>query len=498
MRVLLVYPEIPDTFWSFKHALRFIRKKASFPPLGLLTVAPMLPESWDLRLVDMNVERLTDRDLEWADYVFVSAMVVQREGSHRLIERCQSFDVKVVAGGPLFLSEHQDFPLVDYFVLDEAEATLPRFLNDLEEGHPRRVYKREGDFPDITKSPTPMWELVNLDYYSSMCIQYSRGCPFNCDFCNITAMLGHRPRCKTPEQIIAELDALYELGWRGGVFFVDDNFIGNKRKLKGELLPALIEWRKGKRGFSFQTEVSINMADDPVLMDLMAQAGFEKVFVGIETPDEEGLAQCNKRQNEGRDLVADVKKLQRAGFEVQGGFIVGFDSDEPSIFQRQIDFIQNSGIVTAMVGLLQAPPGTRLRQRLKEEGRLLGKMSGQNTDNTMNFVPKMDAELLHEGYYRILNSIYSPKAYYKRVRTFLQEYKKNHVAQSIVSWQEVLAFFRSIFKLGIKGKERLEYWKLLFWTLFRRPRLFPEAVTMAIYGFHFRRVFELYMSQRES
>ncbi|MFO7918841.1 MAG: B12-binding domain-containing radical SAM protein [Anaerolineae bacterium] len=497
MRVLLVYPEIPDTFWSFKHALRFIRKKASFPPLGLLTVASLLPGEWELRLVDLNVERLRNRDLEWADYVFVSAMVVQREGTYRLLERCQPSDVKIVAGGPLFLTEHEDFPLVDHFVLDEAEITLPEFLQDLEEGHPKHIYRAD-TFPDITKSPIPMWELIDLEHYSSMCIQYSRGCPFDCDFCNITAMLGHRPRCKTPHQIIAELDTLYELGWRGGVFFVDDNFIGNKRKLKEEVLPALIEWRKGKRGFSFQTEASINMADDPVLMDLMAQAGFERIFIGIETPDEEGLAQCNKRQNEGRDLVADVKKLQRAGFEVQGGFIVGFDSDDPSIFQRQIDFIQNSGIVTAMVGLLQAPPGTQLYKRLKEEGRLLGKMSGQNTDNTMNFVPKMDTELLHQGYHDIIDTIYSPQEYYKRVRTFLQEYRKNPATRPVLHWQEVLAFFRSVVKLGIKGKERVEYWKLLLWTLLRRPRLFPEAVAMAIYGFHFRRVFELYMNRGES
>lgn len=497
MRVLLAYPEIPDTFWSFRHALDFIRKKASFPPLGLLTVASLLPKNWELRLVDMSVERLRKRDLEWADCVFVSAMVVQREATHRLLERCQSFDVKVVAGGPLFLAEHEDFPLVDHFVLDEAEVTLPEFLQDLKEGHPKHIYRAD-TYPDITKSPIPMWELVDMEHYSSMCIQYSRGCPFDCDFCNITAMLGHRPRCKTPHQIIAELDTLYELGWRGGVFFVDDNFIGNKRKLKAEILPALIRWRKDKRGFPFQTEASINMADDPALLDLMAQAGFEKVFIGIETPDEEGLAQCNKQQNKGRDLVADVKKLQRAGFEVQGGFIVGFDSDEPSIFQRQIDFIQNSGIVTAMVGLLQAPPGTQLYERLKEEGRLLGKMSGQNTDNTMNFIPKMDTDILYQGYHRIIDTIYSPKAYYKRVRTFLQEYKKNPATRPVLSWQEVLGFLRSVFRLGIKGKERVEYWKLLLWTLFRRPRLFPEAVTLAIYGFHFRRVFELYMNRSES
>lgn len=494
MRILLLYPEFPDTFWSFKHALRFIRKKASFPPLGLLTVAALLPESWEKRLVDVNVTQLHQRDLEWADYVFISAMVVQRDSVRRMIARCHEAGVKIVAGGPLFISEHQDFPKVDYFVLGEAEATLPGLLADLERGQPKRVYQSD-EFPDIEQSPTPLWELVDLRHYSSMCIQFSRGCPFDCDFCNITAMFGHRPRVKTAEQVIAELDGLYELGWRGGVFFVDDNFIGNKRKLKKEVLPALIEWRQDKRGMGFHTEVSINLVDDPELLKLMVDAGFEKVFVGIETPDEKGLAECNKFQNEGRDLIACVKTLQHAGLEVQGGFIVGFDSDVPSIFQRQIEFIQNSGIVTAMVGLLQAPYGTRLYERLKKEGRLVGELSGNNTDDTMNFKPKMDPKVLHEGYRRILLTIYSPRPYYERVRTFLREYKKSYAARPVPTWQYFAAFLRSIVTLGMRGKERLEYWKLFFWTLFRRPNLLPEAITFAIYGFHFRRICELYVSQ---
>jgi len=407
MRVLLVYPDFPDTFWSFKHALRFIRKRASFPPLGLLTVAALLPQSWEKRLVDMNVKPLQQRDLKWADYVFVSAMVVQRESTRRVIARCRKAGVKIVAGGPLFLSEHQDFPEVDHFVLGEGEVTLPLFLKDLECGQPKHVYEADG-FADMASSPTPVWDLIDFRNYASMCIQYSRGCPFDCDFCNITAMLGHRPRTKTPEQIIAELDGLYDLGWRGGVFFVDDNFIGNKRELKNAILPALIRWREGKKGMGFQTEASINMVDDPELIDLMVKAGFNKVFVGIETPDEQGLAECNKVQNKGRDMISAVKTLQQAGIEVQGGFIVGFDSDTPSIFRQQIEFIQRSGIVTAMVGLLQAPYGTRLYERLKKEGRLLGHQSGNNTDDTMNFKPLMDTKILHEGYRLILKTIYSP------------------------------------------------------------------------------------------
>ena len=492
MHILMVYPEFPDTFWSFKHALRFVRKRASFPPLGLLTVAAMLPANWEKRLVDMNTRSLTQHDLKWADYVFISAMVAQRDSTRQVLARCKEAGVKVVAGGPLFLADHESFPEVDHFVLNEAEVTLPPFLSDLERGQARRTYA-SNEYPDLESSPTPLWELAHLRHYSSMCIQYSRGCPFSCDFCNITAMLGHRPRTKTSKQVIAELDSLYALGWRGGVFFVDDNFIGNRRKLKSEILPALIAWRQDKRGMRFQTEVSIDLADDPELLDLMVRAGFDTVFVGIETPNEQSLSECNKKQNKGRDLVACVKTLQRAGIEVQGGFIVGFDSDTPSIFQQQIEFIQRSGIVTAMVGLLQAPHGTQLYERMKNEGRLLAESSGNNTDNTMNFQPKMDVQVLHEGYRQILLSIYSPKVYYQRIRVFLSEFRRAKVVRPTLSWDYFLAFLRSIFVLGMRGQERVEYWRLFFWTLFHRPECIIDAVTLSIYGFHFRRICELYV-----
>src|SRR5512147_722416 len=280
MKILLVYPEFPDTFWSFKHALRFIRKKAGAPPLGLLTVAAMLPFEWEKRLVDLNVTHLTDQDLAWADYVFISAMVVQRESVRAILKRCKAVGVKVVAGGPLFTMEHERFPDVDYFVLNEAEETLAPFLHDLEQGQARRVYTSE-EFPDIHQTPIPLWQLANLKHYDTLSIQFSRGCPFDCDFCNVTALLGHFPRTKTAAQIVAELDAIYAMGWRKSIFFVDDNFIGNKKHLKNEVLPALIEWRKGKTGVPFSTEVSINLADDPVLFTLMVRAGFDTVFVGI-------------------------------------------------------------------------------------------------------------------------------------------------------------------------------------------------------------------------
>ncbi len=491
MNALLIYPEFPDTFWSFKYALPFIRKKASLPPLGLLTVAAMLPPEWEKRLVDVNVAKLTTKDLRWADYVFISGMVVQRESARRIIAQCKEAGVKIVAGGPLFTSEYEQFAEIDHFVLNEAEVTLPSFLADLEAGGARRVYTT-AEFPDLRKTPVALWGLADLDRYASMSIQYSRGCPYNCEFCNVTVLFGHRSRTKTAEQIITELDSLYNLGWQGNVFFVDDNLIGNKRCLKTELLPALIEWQKDKKGMSFNTQVSINLADDEGLTQMMVEAGFRTVFIGIETPDEHSLTECNKGLNKHRDMIEDVKRLQRAGLQVHGGFIIGFDNDTTSIFQRQIDFIQQSGIVTAMVGLLQAPPGTRLYERLKREGRLLGRMSGDNVDGTTNIIPAMGFDTLREGYKRILQRIYSPEDYYRRVKTFLREYKRPKTDSRLES-EHVLGFFRSVFYLGIIGKERVHYWKLLFWTLFRRPKLLSLAVTLAVYGHHFRKISELHI-----
>ncbi len=491
MRVLLIYPEFPDTFWSFKHALKFIRKKAAHPPLGLLTVGAMLPREWEKRLIDCNAARLTVKDLAWADYAFISAMVIQRESARYIIHRCKESGLKVVAGGPLFMAEYETFDEVDHFVLNEAELTLPPFLKDLEEGRAKRLYEDPG-FADLGETPIPLWELADLKRYASVSIQFSRGCPFNCEFCNITTMFGHRPRIKSSGQILAELDTLYGLGWRGQVFFTDDNFIGNKRYLKERLLPDLIEWQKDKKGLPFNTEASMNLADDVPLMEMMVDAGFDSVFIGIESPDEESLSECNKLQNKNRDMVENVKRIQRTGLQVQGGFILGFDSDSGSIFSRQIDFIQRSGIVTAMVGLLQAPAGTRLYKRLKEEGRLLGHISGDNVDGTTNIIPKMEFSVLYEGYRNIMSQIYSPKLYYRRIKTFLKEYKAPRF-EAPLDFQRVMAFFRSGIRLGVLGKERFEFWKILSWTLVRRPRLFPLSITFAIYGYHFRKICDLHI-----
>ncbi|OGU69484.1 MAG: B12-binding domain-containing radical SAM protein [Stygiobacter sp. RIFOXYC12_FULL_38_8] len=488
MNILMVYPMYPDTFWSFKHALKFVSKKASFPPLGLLTVASMLPEEWNKKLIDMNASQLKDGDILWADYVFISAMSIQSESAKQVIERCKTLNTKIVAGGPLFTSSSDDYQQVDHLVLNEAEKTLPLFLDDLAEGNPQHKYTSE-DWADITTTPLPLWNLVPMNNYSSMNIQYSRGCPFDCDFCDITVLYGRKPRTKTKEQVLAELDLLFLSGWRGPVFFVDDNFIGNKSKLKNEILPAIIEWNEKRNNpFYFNTEVSINLADDENLMQLMVIAGFEAVFVGIETPNEESLAECNKTQNRNRDLIASIKKIQDFGLEVQGGFIVGFDNDPPSIFEKLSSFIQESGIVTAMVGLLNAPKGTKLQKRLLSEGRMLKDFTGNNTDFSVNFIPNMDRAELLKGYQKILNTIYSPKYYYERVTSFLRDYKPKKKKVFHLNSNYVLALFRSMFKLGIVGEERFYYWKLFFWTLLRKPQLFSLAILFTIYGYHFRKI----------
>lgn len=498
MKIILIYPKYPDTFWSFKHALKFISKKATNPPLGLLTVAAMLPKNWDKRLIDMNVMALKDKDFKGADFVFLSAMSIQKASVKEVISRCKKMGVKVVAGGPLFTTGYEEFDGVDHFVLNEAEITLPLFLDDLRSGCAKHIYTTK-KLPDIEKTPLPPWKLINMKNYVSMNIQYSRGCPFNCDFCDITNLFGRQVRTKSKDQILAELDSLYFHGWRGEVFFVDDNFIGNKEKLKREILPAIIKWMKTKRHpFSFFTEASINLSDDEELMSLMVKAGFDMVFVGIETPHEESLIECNKFQNKNRDLVACVKKIQQTGLKVTGGFIVGFDSDPPTIFEKQIEFIQKSGIITAMVGLLNAPRGTQLYQNLAKENRLLNNFSGDNTDFSMNFIPKMNRATLLSGYRKIISGIYSSRPYHERVKRFLKEYESSqkwhfHFGYLRFHIGYFGAFFKSIWFLGIKDEARIYYWNLFFWSLFRRPKVFSLAITYSIYGFHFRSVFKKYL-----
>lgn len=487
MKILMLYPEFPDTFWSFKHALPFIRKKVAQPPLGLITVAALLPQDWEVRLIDLNVKRVKPEEVAWADYAMVSAMTVQRESARKIIALCKEAGTKVIAGGPLFSSEHDDFPDVSHFILGEAEVTLPPFLADLVQGNAKHVYQ-SGEFADMRTSPIPRFELLDLGAYAFAALQTTRGCPFRCDFCDVTQLFGRDSRMKSPEQTIAELNSLREAGWRGPVFFVDDNIIGNKTVLKKFLLPALVDWQReiGYR-MPFVTEASINLAQDDQLIAMMAAAGFNGVFIGIETPNDAALRDCQKSQNVGRDMVADVQKLHAAGLEVKAGFIVGFDRDDVSIFQRQIDFIMQSGITTAMVGMLNAPFGTALWKRLKEAGRITGNMSGDNVDGTTNIVPVMDLEVLKRGYRQIMEHLYSPEQYYKRVRTFLRQYRPTKV-RAEVRLQHILAFFRACWHLGLAKNGRWQFWKLILWAAFRDIKSLPRAVSLAINGHHFRQV----------
>ncbi|MDD5186269.1 MAG: B12-binding domain-containing radical SAM protein, partial [Paludibacter sp.] len=478
--------------WSFRQALRFISKKASVPPLGLITVSAMLPKSWQKKLVDMNVTTLQSNDILWADYVLISAMHIQKESVNKIIAECQKYKTKIIAGGPLFTQEFDSYPQIDHFILNEAEITLPLFLNDLDSGNPpKRIYKTD-EFADITLSPVPDYELLSRKDYVTMNLQVSRGCPFSCDFCEITSLLGHKVRMKTTSQIIQELQSLYDLNWRGSVFIVDDNFIGNKNEVKNNLLPAMKKWMQmHKNPFAFNVQTSINLADDDDLLSLMTETGFTSTFVGIETPDEKSLLDCNKNQNRNRDLLQSVKKIQNAGLRVSGGFIVGFDSDTATVFQQQIDFIQQSGIVSAMVGLLNAPKNTKLYRRLEAEDRLTSETTGNNTDSSMNFVPKMNFQELQDGYKKIIQNIYATKPYYKRIRQFLIDYRQLHIGRQKMEFSYLRGFFKSVFIIGIRNKGRGEYWKLLGWTLFRRPDSLIDAMTFAVYGYHFRTVFGL-------
>jgi len=486
VKILLVYPEIPDTFWSFKHALKFVSKKAAFPPLSLLTIAAAIPAGWEKRLVDTNVRRLKDTEILWADYVCVSAMHVQNKSAGEIISRCRKYGKKIIAGGPYFTTSPEEFAGIDHLVLGEAESILPELFSDIGRRAGRHVYEA-GGHPDLALAPVPDWGLIDFSDYDSMLVQFSRGCPFDCEFCDIVLLNGRSQRTKSPEQFIGEIDSLYRAGWRGSVFIVDDNFIGSKAKVKA-MLSGLACWmdRHG-RPFHFFTEASINLADDEELMDLMARAGFNKVFVGIETPNLESLKETNKYQNTKKDLLQSVRAIQSRGMEVMGGFIVGFDNDTESIFQRQIEFIQKSGITMAMVGVLNALPGTKLWNRLRKEGRLIGESLGDNTAACVNFIPRMGMEKLMDGYRSVLETIYSPESYYRRCVTFLKSYRQQTVSK--INASGVLAFFKSIWHMGIKNEEgfRRYFWSLLLKSLLINPKTFGEAVRLMIVGFHFRK-----------
>lgn len=487
--ILLVYPEIPNnTYWSFQYSLKFINKKSSLPPLGLITMAALLPEKYNLKLVDLNIEPLAESDIDWADAVFISAMIIQQNSMNDIIKACHRSGTPVVAGGPHPTSSHQAIDGVDHFVLGEAETIINEFLEDFENGTARRVYHATCR-PDLDDTPIPRFDLLKMDEYSSMAVQYSRGCPFQCEFCDIWVIYGRRPRVKSAPNIVKEIDTLYQLGWDGSIFMVDDNFIGNKTRVKKELLPALIEWEKtNQHRFKFYTEASINLAEDEDLMNAMNTAGFDQVFIGIETPSEEGLKETGKSQNLKCDLQEAVRIIQKHGMEVTAGFILGFDSDTEDIFDRQIEFIQQAGIPKAMVGMMQALPGTRLFERLEKEGRILsGHLEGSNTHTmTTNFVPTMDEEKLKEGYKRVLDTLYdyNLKNYFARCDLLLANLHHTGFKSRKLRWLEIRALLKSLLFQPLTPYG-WQYLKFLSRNLIRNPGVFAEVVTYAVMGHHF-------------
>lgn len=487
MKVLLANPEFPDTYWSFRHALPFEGKSCAFPPLGLLTVSALLPSSWERRLVDVNVRELKDADIEWADMVFVTGMLAQKESLHEIVRRSKALGKKVVLGGPYVTSTVEELPDADHLFLGEAETTLPQFVIDLENGTAKRSYKAP-ERPPLSITPLADFGLVDFKSYSAMSVQYSRGCPFSCEFCDIIEIYGRVPRTKSNQQILAEFDALFALGWRGTLFIVDDNFIGNKKNVR-QLMPDLAQWQKAHNyPFSLLTEASVNLADDEELLAHMREAGFRRVFLGIETPVEESLKEAQKSQNRG-NLLESVSRIQSYGMEVMAGFIVGFDNDPDDIFERQINFIRESAIPLAMVGLLNALPDTQLWKRLEREGRLLGEASGNNTVCTVNFVPKMDLERLVAGYQSIMRTIYKPGEYYQRALDSLK--RTSHMVPEATNYTvlgAVASFMRIALKLGVFDSERREFWRFFLKAFSKHRNRMAESLRLAAMGYHFRRL----------
>lgn len=484
IKTLLVYPEMPPTYWSLKYAMPFIGKRAVFPPLGLLTVAAMLPGDFDVTLVDMNVRRLQERDVAAADLVLTSSMLVQKESLEAVIRACKRHGKTVVAGGPYPTTFAERISGVDHFVLNEAEVTLPPFLEDFRAGRARAVYTDLAK-PDMALTPPPRFDLLRLKDYATMALQFSRGCPHDCEFCDIVAMFGRNPRTKSPGQFLAEMDSLYACGWRGSLFVVDDNFIGNKKAVK-ELLPEIARWQKERNyPFALFTEATLSLARDEGLMDQMVSAGFNMVFLGIETPDSATLSAMGKSQNFKSDMLEGVRKIQRKGMEVSGGFILGFDGDPEDIFERQVAFIQEAAIPTAMVGLLTVLPNTKLARRLEAEGRLLQESAGNNThDLRLNYVPKMDARKLLAGYKRVISEIYRPNRYFDRCLTMLKNTRKHKTSVRRIRATELRAFTLSLLVQSFSSYG-WPYWKFLVRGFLARPTMTAETVTMAVKGHHF-------------
>lgn len=495
-KILLVYPEFPsDTYWSFKFALKFVKKKSAMPPLGLITVAALLPESCQFRLIDMNIETLSDEDIKWADAVFISAMIVQKKSFEIVVNRSKQFNKTVVAGGPYVTVSHNEIKNVDHFLFGEVEETLQVFLKEYENGTAKHQYSAL-NVPDLTYTVLPRFDLLKIDAYASMSIQFSRGCPFNCEFCDVWQIYGRKPRMKSTQNMIAELDKLDELNWRGAVFVVDDNFIGHSGMVKNELLPAFTSWQEShSKKFRFYTEASLNLASDEKLLSGMRDAGFNSVFLGIETPSVESLEETGKMQNARISMPDAIREIQSYGIEVMGGFIVGFDNDDEKIFDNQINFIQKTGIPKAMVGLLNAVPGTKLYQRLSKEGRILyDSLSGSNTHGLeTNFITKMNPQVLKEGYRRLLNFLYGMnlKNYFTRCNRLLDALGDSPYFHRDVHFAEIKMLFKSLFSQTF-SRYGFQYVKFVTRNLIKHQRFFGESIRMSIEGHHF------YMITRET
>ena len=490
-KALLVYPEHPPTYWGANYALEMVGIKAAFPPLGLLTIAAMFPPEYDLRVVDMNVASLEDSDLEWADMVFTSTMIVQRVSLNTVIERCNRAGVPVIAGGPHPTTFHDEIPGVDHFVLDEAEEIFPGFLRDLEKGIAKTIY-REPRKPDVTLTPLPRFDLVDLDNYYSMGLQFSRGCPFDCEFCDITKLYGRVPRTKSPAQMVTEFESLRQLGWKGPLFLVDDNFIGNKREAM-KLLPVIAEWQRAHGyPFSLSTEASVNLAHMDELMDAMVEAGFDTVFLGIETPNPKALIKTKKPQNTSRKeenfLFNAVRKIQHKGMQVQGGFILGLDSDDEGVFDAQIEFIQQAGIPVAPIYLLTALRGTDMYERLSAENRLLEEEIGTNA-MTLNFKPELDPGTLIDGYRRVTATLYDPtlENYFQRCLALFEHLKAvPHLRKPLGGNAVVVAAMRVRRQLS---KNQIPAFSRFIAQVSRdHPRMLTLALRLAALGYHFERV----------
>ena len=485
-RVLLVYPRFPVTYWGFQRCLEIFKIPAALPPLGLVTLAAGLPGQWPCRLVDLNIEELDDEVLAWADVVLVGGMLVQSESMLDVVRRAKAQSCRVVVGGPAATTAGELFAEADAVFAGEVEERMDQLVEAMVaeggDGLPHRLSRVDGDLPSMSAVPVPRYDLLRWRSYMSMSIQYSRGCPFGCEFCDVIQIFGRKPRVKSSEQVLAELQAIYDLGFRGSIFFVDDNFIGNRRAVR-QLLPLLARWQEERhRPFDLYTEASVNLASDGELMTEMVAAGFRSVFVGIETPSPEALREAGKLQNLKLDLHQAVERLTRAGLEVMGGFIVGFDHDTPAAIEALIRFIQEAPIPLAMVGLMMALPGTDLWHRLEREGRLRGRPSGDQFARP-NFEPLIDEVELLRGYESLIAHLYDPDHYYERCQRFIDLVGRTPAGghQPVA---DTLAFVRGTWAVGVKSRNRWRFWKLMARALVRSPHVVRHAFVDAVRGEH--------------